>query len=137
MKANLRVLPLLVAISAGAAHGGVNIKIDDDNFFTNGAQIQPAIALSFDGTCTGVAGSCTGNEAPSGNFGFNSYLRRVRLLAGGQIGKQVTFAIGTDMPNLGSKADFTQQFLTFEAYVSYQFIDNQYQIGRASCRERV
>lgn len=125
MKLSLRLLPLLLAI-AGAANAGVNIKIDDDTFFTIGAQIQPAIALSFDGPCTGVPGQCTGNQAPSGNYGFNSYIRRARLLAGGQIGKQVTFNIGTDMPNLGSKGDFTQQFFTVEAFVSYQFVDNQY-----------
>ena len=134
MKATLRVLPLLLAISAGAAQAGVNIKIDDDTFFTIGAQIQPAVSLIFDGNCGTTPGTCTsasppnptGNQAPSGNFGFNPYLRRVRLLTGGQIGKQVTFSFGVDMARLGQGGAFTQAFAVIESYLSYQFIDNHY-----------
>ena len=134
MKAYLRVLPLLLAVSAGAAHAGVNIKIDDDTFFTIGAQIQPAVSLIFDGNCGATPGTCTsaspanptGNQAPSGNFGFNAYMRRARILSGGQIGKQVTFSLGVDMPRLGQSGSFGQAFAIIEAYVAWQFSDNMY-----------
>jgi hypothetical protein len=132
MKAFLRVVPLLAVIGASAAHAGVNIKVDDDTFFTIGAQIQPAVTLTFDGNCGTAAGQCTsagnptGNQAPSGNFGYNAYIRRTRLLTGGQIGKQVTFALNVDMPRLGQNGAYNQAFVIYEAFVNYQFADLQF-----------
>ena len=119
MRVKISIAPLLLLLAAaGTAQAGALVKIDDDTFFSVGAQIQPAMRLSFDGA----------NQAPSGNFGTDFYLRRVRLLTSGQITKPVTFAFGIDMPNLGQKGDFStaKQFLVHEAYVSYQFMENMY-----------
>lgn len=124
MRTSLRVVALLLAgFAASAAQAGAVVKIDDDNWINIGAQIQPAVRFQSDAKNESQA---SGLEAINGGMGSDFYLRRVRLLTNGQIGKSVTWAFNIDMPNLGAKSDFAQQFYVFEAFISYQFLENQF-----------
>lgn len=124
MRNSLRVVALLLAgFAASAAQAGAVVKIDDDNWINIGAQIQPAVRFQSDGKNESAK---SGLEAVNGGLGSDFYLRRVRLLTNGQIGKDVSWTFNVDMPNLGAKSDFLQQFYVFEAFISYQFAANQY-----------
>ena len=80
-------LALAVALAAGSAHAQVLIKVNDDVNFR-----------------LGVLGQFQADwlEDPDGEgFAQNLFIRRARLLFGGQVAKNVTFFVETDAPNLG------------------------------------
>jgi hypothetical protein len=84
----LRV-PLLLVATAVAAYGQVTIGNED-------AQIRIGFAGQFWGIWT--------QDSTAGQQGYqqNLYLRRIRLMVGGDIGKDVTFFFQTDAPRLGA-----------------------------------
>ena len=45
-----------------------------------------------------------GCRTPRGGYGQNLFARRIRLLVGGQVAKNVTFFFETDSPNLGKSS---------------------------------
>lgn len=76
----------LVLLSA-AAHGQATIKVSDDVNLRFGALLQGWADWTQDPISEG--------------YSQNLFLRRVRLLVGGQVAKNVTFFIETDNPSLG------------------------------------
>ena len=77
----------LTLFSASAAHGQVVITAGDDVSFKLGVLGQ----FSADA----IDGSATGEETR------NLFIRRARLMFGGQVAKNVSFFVETDAPNLG------------------------------------
>lgn len=78
---------LILALMAVPAGAQVQIKVNDDTFFKLGLLLQTqADALEDPATDT---------------YAQNVFVRRVRLLLGGQISKNLTFFLETDSPNLG------------------------------------
>lgn len=77
---------LLLAV-VPAASAQVVIKVNDDTFFKLGLLLQTQADAAQDPV--------------SGSYAQNVFVRRVRLLVGGQIAKNLTFFIETDSPNLG------------------------------------
>ena len=78
---------ILALTTASAANAQVVIKVNDDAFFKLGLLLQTqADALE---------------DPATGTYAQNVFVRRVRLLLGGQISKQLSFFVETDSPNLG------------------------------------
>ena len=78
---------ILTLMAASAASAQVVIKVNDDAFFKLGLLLQTqADALE---------------DPATGAYAQNVFVRRVRLLLGGQISKQLSFFVETDSPNLG------------------------------------
>lgn len=79
---------LIFALVAGsAANAQVVIKVNDDAFFKLGLLLQTQADALEDPT--------------TDTYAQNVFVRRVRLLLGGQISKQLSFFVETDSPNLG------------------------------------
>ncbi len=58
------------------------------------------------------------NASPDGNnWAFDAYIRRIRLMAYGQINKWVNFFIETDNANLGKGADWSPRMFIQDAYM--------------------
>ncbi len=63
---------------------------------------------------------------PAGGVGYqqNLYLRRIRLIVGGHIAKDVTFFFETDQPNLGKTPKaLTSGFLVQDAFVEWKALN--------------
>jgi len=84
----LLALVLATLVAPRPADAQVMIKVDDNTNFKIGILLQPWADWTQDG-------------AAAGGYAQNLYLRRVRLLVGGQIMPGVTFFAETDNPNLG------------------------------------
>lgn len=80
-------LALALMMTGDVARAQASIKVGDD------------VTIRF-GTLLQGWGDWT-QEPVSEGYSQNLYLRRVRLLVGGQVAKNVTFFIETDNPNLG------------------------------------
>lgn len=102
----------LAVLVAPIATAQIQIKVNDDTFFKVGLLVQTqADALQ---------------DAGTGGYAQNIFVRRVRLLAGGQIAKNLSFFVETDSPNLGkSLAAGTKNsqptLYLQDAYVEYKF----------------
>jgi hypothetical protein len=79
-------LVLLLAV-VPAADAQVVIKVNEDTFFKLGLLLQTQADAAQDPV--------------SRAYAQNVFVRRVRLLLGGQLAKNVTFFVETDSPNLG------------------------------------
>lgn len=105
---------ILALMSASTASAQVVIKVNDDAFFKLGLLLQTqAEALE---------------DPVSGSYAQNVFVRRVRLLLGGQISKQLSFFVETDSPNLGksvtagTKNNQPSMYLQ-DAYVEWKVSD--------------
>src|SRR5207248_1396336 len=83
----LLVVPLLCGAFAASARAQVEIYASDDVSFKLG------ILGQFQGD--------TINDPPTNANSDNLFVRRLRLMFGGQVAKKVTFFVETDTPNLG------------------------------------
>lgn len=105
-------LSLALLLPAGPAPAQAVIKVNDDVNFKFGFLLQPQADWTQDAATKGYA--------------QNLFARRIRLLVGGQIAKNVTFFFETDSPNLGkvaSGAKTTSGLIVQDAFVSWKLAD--------------
>ena len=89
------------------ASAQATIKVNDDVFFKVGTLIQAWADDAEDPTTTIDA--------------KNLYLRRVRLIVGGQVARNVTFFFETDNPNLGkAPKNLSGGFITQDAFIEWK-----------------
>lgn len=81
------LLAIVFAIASPGVHAQASIKVGED------------VTIRF-GTLLQGWGDWTQDPVSEG-YSQNLYLRRARLLVGGQVAKNITFFIETDNPNLG------------------------------------
>src|SRR5919109_970556 len=81
------LIAVCLTIIAATAHAQASIKVGDDVNIRFGALLQGW-------------GDWTQDPITEG-YSQNLYLRRVRLLVGGQVARNISFFIETDNPNLG------------------------------------
>jgi len=117
MKRSLRPGPIAAAafallLPAGAARAQAVLKVNDDVNFKFGFLLQPQADWT--------------KNAATGAYAQNLYARRIRLLVGGQLAKNVTFFFETDSPNLGkvvNGAKVTSGMIVQDAFVSWKLSD--------------
>jgi hypothetical protein len=101
----------LVLLAATASAQAV-IKVDDTTNFRVGVLLQPQADWTQDAT---------------GGYEQNLFLRRARVLLGGQLGPDVTFFLETDSPNLGKEVGGTKVistgFTLQDAFVEWKVAD--------------
>lgn len=104
------LLGITLTISAGAAGAQATIKVGEDVSIRFGTLLQGWADWTQDPVSEGYA--------------QNLYLRRVRLLVGGQIAKNITFFIETDNPNLGrAPKALGSGFIVQDALAEIKFAD--------------
>jgi hypothetical protein len=96
----------LAVLAAGArpAHAA-KIVIDENTNVTLSALLQPQAAVAQD-------------AAPDGSAGTDFFLRRARLIVGGQLGKIVSFFVDTEQANLGKDGNWETSVFVQDAFVS-------------------
>jgi hypothetical protein len=96
----------LAALTAGAgtAHAA-KIVIDENTNVTLSALLQPQAAVAQD-------------AAPDGTAGTDFFLRRARLIVGGQLGKVVSFFVDTEQANLGKDGNWETSVFVQDAFLS-------------------
>lgn len=107
----IAALALALLIPAGLARAQAVIKVNDDVNFKFGFLLQGQ------GDWTQNANDTTSQ---------NLFLRRVRVLVGGQIAKNVTFFFETDSPNLGkvvAGSKVTSGLIVQDAFVSWKLAE--------------
>ena len=117
MKRSLRpgaiaALALALLLPAGAARAQAVIKVNDDVNFKFGFLLQPQADWT--------------ENASNGSTSQNLFVRRVRVLVGGQVAKNVTFFFETDSPNLGKVVGGTKVgsgMIVQDAFVSWKLAD--------------
>lgn len=115
----LRLLLAALGLAAGAppaARAGAQaaIKVNDSVSVRFGVLLQPW----YD----------TQQDAANGKWAQNMYLRRARLLVGGQITKRISFFLETDNPNLGRSSGTPTNrlgagFILQDAFVDWKHDD--------------
>jgi hypothetical protein len=87
--------------------GGISrtIVIDDNTNVTLSALLQPQAAVAQ-------------NAAPDGSPGTDFFLRRARLIVGGQLGKVVSFFVDTEQANLGKDGNWETSVFVQDAFLS-------------------
>ena len=101
---------ITLTISANAAGAQATIKVGEDVSIRFGTLLQGWADWTQDPVSEGYA--------------QNLYLRRVRLLVGGQIAKNITFFIETDNPNLGrAPKALGSGFIVQDALAEVKFSD--------------
>jgi hypothetical protein len=128
------VLPAvaLVAILALAAPASAQaiIKVNDNVNFKFGILLQGW--ADWQQLNVGAVGASTGTAGATDGYQQNLFVRRMRLLMGGQVAKDVTFFVETDNPNLGKSAGATAKalgsgFILQDAFVEWK-IANEFMI---------
>jgi hypothetical protein len=100
---SLVVLLLVPAIAKAQA----TIKVNDDINFKIGTLIQAWADSAEDSTTT--------------KYAKNLFLRRIRLIVGGQLSKNITFFFETDNPNLGkAPKNLSGGFITQDAFIEWK-----------------
>ena len=100
------LVPAVVAAQA-------TIKVNDDISFKVGTLIQPWADFAQDSTASGYA--------------KNLFLRRIRLIVGGQLAPNITFFVETDNPNLGkAPKSLGGGFITQDAFVEWKPRNNAF-----------
>ncbi len=100
---SLVVLLLFPAIASAQA----TIKVNDDINFKVGTLVQAWADAAEDPT--------------TGDYAKNLFLRRIRLIVGGQLSKNITFFFETDNPNLGkSPKNLSGGFITQDAFIEWK-----------------
>jgi hypothetical protein len=88
----------------------VKIGVNDDYFVKLNFLTQPQFQIT----------APTDGETPV-EWGF--YLRRTRILLGGQVSKWVVFFMETDISNWGKGGDWKPDFIVQDAFVTFQIHD--------------
>src|SRR6266487_362428 len=99
------VINLMTVVSYGQA----TIKVNDNISFKVGTLIQGWADAAQDATTKGYAN--------------NLFLRRIRLIVGGQVAPNITFFFETDNPNLGKApkiATLSGGFITQDAFIEWK-----------------
>ena len=117
MKRNLRsgafaMLALALLLPAWLAPAQAVIKVNDDVNFKFGFLLQPQADWL--------------QNPANDSYSQNLFLRRARLIVGGQVAKNVTFFFETDSPNLGkvvSGAKVTTGIFVQDAFLSWKLAD--------------
>jgi hypothetical protein len=104
----------VLSIMTGIAHAQASIRVGED------------VNIRF-GTLLQGWGDWTQDPATEG-YSQNLYLRRVRLLVGGQVARNVTFFVETDNPNLGralgtAPKNLATGFIVQDALAEVKFSD--------------
>jgi hypothetical protein len=94
----------LVLVPSSPARAA-KIVIDDNTNVTLSALLQPQAAVTQD-------------AAPDGSPSTDFFLRRARLIVGGQIGKVVSFFVDTEQSNLGKDGNWETSVFVQDAFVS-------------------
>jgi Phosphate-selective porin O and P len=103
-------LAIALTTTGGIVHAQASIKVGDDVNIRFGALLQGW-------------GDWTQDPVSEG-YSQNLYLRRVRLLVGGQVARNVTFFIETDNPNLGrAPKALGSGFIVQDALAEVKFSD--------------
>jgi hypothetical protein len=108
------LVAVALTITAGIAQGQASIKVGDD------------VSIRF-GTLLQGWGDWTQDPVSEG-YAQNLFLRRVRLLVGGQVARNITFFIETDNPNLGRASSTAPKalgsgFIVQDALAEVKFSD--------------
>ena len=107
----LVVVMTLVALWAGSANAQLQIKSADGN-----ANIKFGLLLQSWGDWL--------QDAASGGYAQNLFLRRARFIMGGQVAPNVTFFMETDNPNLGkAPKSLGTGFIIQDAFVEWKAAD--------------
>jgi hypothetical protein len=96
---------MFIALWASSAEAQVQVKSED-------------VTFRF-----GVLGQLWGSwvQDPSANYQQNLYLRRARIMAGGEIGQDISFFLQTDSPNLGKTPKSpTDGFMLQDAFLEWK-----------------
>jgi hypothetical protein len=96
---------LLTAVMSPRAAHAAKIVIDDNTNVTISALLQPQAAVAQD-------------AAPDGSAGTDFFLRRARLILGGQIGQHVSFFVDTEQANLGKDGNWETSVFVQDAFLS-------------------
>jgi hypothetical protein len=110
---NHRLLCVTFSLVAGlglalpTAARAEKIKINDDTTLTLAALLQPQAAVVED-------------AAPDGGAGTDFYVRRVRLIVGGQLTERASFFFETDQTNLGKDGNWETSIFVQDAFVSLE-----------------
>jgi hypothetical protein len=100
----------ILLVVASSAFGQVQIKVNENVNFKFGLLLQSQADAAQDAATRGYAN--------------NLFVRRMRLLIGGQIAPNVTFFFETDNPNLGkAPKSLNSGFVTQDAYVEWKKSD--------------
>jgi hypothetical protein len=97
-------LAALATLGARPAHAA-KIVIDDNTNVTLSALLQPQAAVAQE-------------AAPDGSAGTDFFLRRARLIVGGQIGTVVSFFVDTEQANLGKDGNWETSVFVQDAFLS-------------------
>jgi hypothetical protein len=104
------LIALLLTIMGGVAHAQASIRVGEDVNIRFGALLQGW-------------GDWTQDPVSEG-YAQNLFLRRVRLLVGGQVARNITFFIETDNPNLGrAPKALGSGFIVQDALAEVKFSD--------------
>ncbi len=106
----IAALAILPAVTQGIAEAQLSIGNEEGQNIRFGIQAQ-------------LWADWQQNEASTGGLAYqqNLYLRRIRLIAGGQISDDLTFFFQTDQPNLGKTPKaLNSGFLVQDAFVEYK-----------------
>ena len=105
---------LVLGLMPGLANAQAIIKVNDNTNFRLGLLLQGWADWTQDAT--------------TGGYAQNLYLRRIRFMVGGQIAKDVTFFFETDNPNLGkAPKSLGTGFITQDAFVEWK-IANEFRL---------
>jgi len=103
-----KILAFAVCACAATPAGAIQLRADEDTFVNVRFLLQ-------------AWGQVTENGAPDGeSLGKDLFLRRARIILGGQIAPRLTFFFDTDAPNFG-RDDFASQFIVQDARAAYEF----------------
>ena len=109
----IAVTLLFLSLVAENASAQAVIKVDENVNFKLGVLLQPQADWTEDAT--------------DGDYQQNLFLRRARLLVGGQLSPNVTFFMETDSPNLGKVVAGTKTistgFILQDAYVEWKVVN--------------
>lgn len=103
---------LAVALAAPRANAQAVIKVNDDVNFKFGFLLQPQADWT--------------ENAANGSTSQNLFVRRARVLVGGQLAKNLTFFFETDSPNLGKIVGGVKTgsgMIVQDAFVSWKLAD--------------
>lgn len=108
-----------------AQASAVPVLVDEEKGikFNVGALIQPQLQIAMpmgENELTAGAGYNYAPDGKSPNFDF--YLRRARIMAFGNITKELSFFIDLDNPNFGKNGDYSASAYVQDAFISYAFI---------------
>ncbi len=112
MRADRCRAPLVALLLAGtllhaAPAGAVKLAAKEDIWLDLHLLLQPWMQLRYE-------------PAAERSFGNDFYLRRARIIVGGQLTKWVSFFVETDQPNWGKGGDWSKAtFLVQDAYLSF------------------